>query len=146
MSVCYCLDMKTNMKHLGGITAAILITAGLAGCASRTVTSTPQTTTTTRYVAPTTTMKTYSQTDKVDGLVATLQKKFPGTSRAQVIDLAHQGCAVVEESGSVAAAVRGIVLDDEIDAETAGDMSYVIGVAIPVYCPKYLPELLEFTK
>lgn len=96
--------------------------------------------------SPTTIPKIITQQDKVDALVEVMQDKYPGASRKQVLETAQMACDAVDESGSIAATFVGIMEDNSIDAELAGDMSYAIGVAVPVLCPEYLAELERLTK
>jgi hypothetical protein len=131
--------MNKTSKHLGGIAAALALTVGLVGCASRTSTTTSATTSTAPK-ATTTTMPTYSQSEKEDALVKVVQARLGGGSRSQALDLAKQACTVIDTAGSVEAAIRGIVLNPSIDSETGGDMAYIMGVSIPVFCPEYLAE------
>jgi hypothetical protein len=115
---------------------AIAITAALVGCGTK-----PADTTTS---APTTT-RAPSQEAKENALVGVLQARLGGGSRSEVIDIAKQACYVVETSGSVAGAMASIIADDSIDMETGSDMAYVMGVAIPVYCPEYKAEMDRIT-
>ena len=124
--------MNKTTNHLGGITAALLLTAGLVGCASRTSTSSPTTTTVTS-----TTSTTVSQSIKVDALVAVVQERLGGGSRSQAIDIAKQACTVIDTAGSVSAAISSIATDPDISYETGSDMVFIMGAAIRVYCPEY---------
>lgn len=141
--------MTTTKKYLGGITAALVLTVGLAACGSRTETSTPSTTSTKAPATTTTTedvLKTAPQSLKIDALVDVYQEEFPGTSRSTAIDVAKTACEAIEAQGSIVDAMAAIAVDPEISATMAGDMAFVMGISVPVFCPKFLPELNRLTK
>lgn len=114
-------------------TVALLLT--LTGCAA-TTTSTTSTTT-----APMRTTTTVSQTTNVDALVTLLRSRYPGASRAQIISAAQTACDTLREIGSVRDTIAAMAVDPEVDADEAGDMAYLIGVSIPVYCPEFANEV-----
>jgi hypothetical protein len=111
--------------------AVFALATGVAGCA----------------VAPTSTSTstTTSQETKVDAMVKVIQNKYPAASRVKAIDLAEKACTAIDQSGSIADTIALIVSDDSIDVDMAGDMSWIIGVSVPVLCPEYLPELNRIT-
>jgi hypothetical protein len=86
-----------------------------------------------------------SQDSKVNALVSVLGAKYPGASKSKLIDIAQQACTVIDQAGGVAAAVATVVADDSIDSATGSDIAYIMGVAVPVYCPQYKPELDRIT-
>jgi Protein of unknown function (DUF732) len=133
--------MTNTKKHISGIAAALVLTAGLVGCGTRNETSA---TSIGNAKIQGTTSTTYSQSDKVDALVKVLQARLGAGSRDKIIDIAKQACVVIDEAGSVIAAIRGIASDPEIDYETASDMAYIIGVSVPVYCPEYLDQVQRY--
>jgi ABC-type glycerol-3-phosphate transport system substrate-binding protein len=140
--------MTTTKKYLGGITAALVLTVGLAACGSRTETSTPSTPSTKAPATTTTTENVFesaSQSELIDALVEVYQEEFPGTSRSTVIDVAKTACEAIEAQGSIVDAMAAIAVDPDIDATMAGDMAFVMGVSVPVYCPQFLPELNRLT-
>lgn len=114
--------------HLRTIIATAAIGLAVTGCSAAESTATSATT-------------GLKQSDKVDALVVTMQRKYPGASRAQILDVANKACEAVDEAGSIVALIADTAADPTVDTETAGDMAYAVGVAVPVLCPKYLPEL-----
>ena len=124
-------------------TIALTAALGLAvtGCATAPAASDQRSAT-----PSTTTTKTATQQDKVDALVRVMQSKYPGSSRSQILDVAQTACDTLDEYGSVSSTFINIIADDSIDADMAGDMSYAIGVAVPVLCPEYQAELERLTK
>ena len=141
--------MTNTKKYLGSIATALVFTAALVGCGSRAETTAAPTTTTTSKAPVTTTtediFKTAPQSLKVDALVEVFQDKFPGTSRGSAIDIANTACDAVRAQGSIVDAVAAIVADPDVDYDTAGDMSFIIGVSVPVFCPEFLAELNAIT-
>jgi len=140
--------MTNTKKYLGGITAALVLTVGLAACGSSTETSTPSTPSTKAPATTTTTediLRTAPQSLKVEALVEVMQERLPGTSRADAIDNAQSACGAIEASGSILGAMEQIAIDPDIDTKTAGDMAYIMGISIPVYCPEYLAEMNKIT-
>jgi hypothetical protein len=140
--------MTNTKKYLGGITAALVLTVGLAACGSSTETSTPSTPSTKAPATTTTTkdiLETASQSDLIDALVAVYQDEFPGASRSGAISTAKTACELIESEGSIVDAMAAIALDPEVGASMAGDMAFVMGISVPVYCPQFLPELNRLT-
>lgn len=133
--------MQKTKKYLGGITAAAVLTIGLVGCGSASSKESVPSTTTRLAVPKTTTTVKPSKSVMTDALVDVLQDEFPGASRSQVIEVAEQACVVVRLSGSVEEALLMIASDPNTDSTMAGDMAYVMGVSIPVFCPEYMDEL-----
>lgn len=116
-------------------TIALSATLALAviGCATAPVTSSASTTSTTSAAS--------SRDLQIDALVLTIQRRVPGTTRASAIDLAKTACNAIDEAGSITEFIAQVATDSEIDSKTSGDMAYVVGVAVPIYCPEYRAEM-----
>lgn len=149
--------MNNTTKYLGGIATALVLVAGLAGCGSRTETSTSSTsstqaptTTTTKAPATTTTtqdaLKTAPQSLKIEAYVEVYQEEFPGTSRSTAISTGESACELIEAEGSIADAMIAIALNPDIGTTMAGDMAFVMGISVPVFCPRFMPELNAITR
>lgn len=98
--------------------------------------------------SPTTTYRTtttVSQSVLIDAYVSAMREYFPRASRSELISLGKTACDVLDEAGSVSMAFADIATDPSWRGmeESAG---YTIGVAVPVFCPEYLPELKRLLK
>jgi hypothetical protein len=113
-------------------TIALSATLALAvsGCATAPVTS-----------SASTTSAASSRDLQIDALVLTIQRRVPGTTRASAIDLAKTACNAIDEAGSITEFIAQVATDPEIDLKMSGDMAYVVGVAVPIYCPEYRAEM-----
>lgn len=103
-------------------------------------------TTTTAPKATTTIPKTTTTSAPlIDAYVEVMRDYFPGASRSELIDLGKTACEVIDESGSITSALISIATDPSWAGmeEMAG---YTIGVSVPVFCPRYMPELNRITQ
>jgi hypothetical protein len=93
-------------------------------------------TTTTTIRATTTTI--YSL---LDTYVDTVKSELPGASRSELIDLGKQACTTIRAYGSVELAILGIASDPSWTPRMAEAAGFVMGAAIPVFCPEFTSEL-----
>jgi len=120
------------------IAASILLIVVAVGCASG---STEQPSSTTALKRTTTTI---SHASLVDAYVSAMSSEFPGETRADYISLGKEACAALDRVGSIDGVLTEIVLDPTITSSEAGDLGFIIGVAIPAFCPEYTSELDSF--
>lgn len=135
------------MKIKSIILSSILAVGLIAGCASKSdnKTSAPEkeTTTTSTTIARTTTTSTYSL---LDAYISTAKVKLPNATRAELIEVGEQSCVVIRAYGSVELALIGIASDPSWTLEAAKTAAYIMGSAIPVFCPEYAAEARRLGK
>lgn len=125
--------------------ASIAVAAfALAGCGTtKTEKSTPTVpapTTSTTFVKQQTTT-TLSSTDVLtEAYIVAMREYFPNTSRSTLLDLGKTACLVIRTQGSVMKAMTAIANDPSFRGMEEA-VGYTFGVAVPVFCPEYLPEL-----
>lgn len=134
--------MKKNIAILSIVAFSVVgISCGNSKSSTApTITEAKQTTTTTTYRTTTTAPSI------LDAYLATVGKKLPMATKAELIDLGEKACDTIDAYGSVKLAVIGIASDPswtDSMAETAG---YVIGAAIYAFCPEYVRELESIRK
>lgn len=78
----------------------------------------------------------------VDEYVASMRTIFPYDSRATLIDLGKQACALIDAAGSVSAATLAI-LGDPAFIGLEYEAGYTMGAAIETFCPEYIKELRQ---
>lgn len=111
----------------------------LGSCSkSDTKSSSPSVSATTSTTYKSTTTTSYSL---YDAYIKTLRTRFPNSSDSALISLGETACATIDAYGSVSRAMVAIASDPRWSASEANNAGYVFGVAIPVFCPRYLPEL-----
>lgn len=118
--------------------STILAIGIISGCASKEdkVSSTTTIETTTTTVARTTTT-----ISKVDTFVSAVKTRLPGATRSEIIELGQQACTTIDAYGSVELAIYGIASDPSWSTEMAKMAGFVMGAAIPTFCPEYTAEL-----
>jgi hypothetical protein len=124
------------MKKVIALSVLLIVVA--VGCASG---STEQPSSTTASKRTTTTI---TQASLVDAYVSAMSSEFPGETRADYISLGKEACAALDRVGSIDGVLTEIVLDPTITSSEAGDLGFIIGVAIPAFCPEYTSELDSF--
>lgn len=88
-----------------------------------------------------TSSSTTSTTDATDAFVSTMRKRFPDITRAKAVDLGQTACQAITDAGSILDLITAAAMDDSVSVEMAGDMAYTVGASVPVFCPRYLPQL-----
>lgn len=126
------------------IPAAIIVAAGLTlvGCGASDSTSTsatsPTSPSTTEARRQTTT--TVSQSIMIDAYVLAMRDWFgPSLTRSTAIELGQTMCDTIDEYGTVSETVDGVIASGKFRG-MEGDVGYVMGTAIPVFCPEYEAE------
>ena len=123
-------------KLLPAVVVAGLILAGCAGSDSTSASSESPTTTITRRQTTT----TISQSVLIDAYVLAMRDWFgPSLTRSTAIELGQTMCDTIDDYGTVAATVDGVIASGEFRG-MEGDVGYVMGTAIPVFCPEYEAE------
>lgn len=123
-------------KLLPAVVVAGLILAGCAGSDSTSTSSESPTTT----VARRQTTTTISQSVMIDAYVMAMRDWFGSSlTRSTAIELGQTMCDTIDDYGTVAATVDGVIASGEFRG-MEGDVGYVMGTAIPVFCPEYEAE------
>ncbi len=123
------------MKKQIALISIALFSIIAVGCGSSDNTKTENTTTTTS--APTTTTTVYSA---LDSYVSSAKTSLPNATRAELIKIGQQSCTVIRAYGSVELAIIGIASDPTWTTEAARTAGYIMGLAIPLFCPEYTAE------
>jgi len=119
--------------NLRTIALSATLALAVSGCAAAPVAKTAGSTSTTSAAS--------SRDLQIDALVLTIQRRVPGTTRASAIDLAQTACNAIDEAGSITEFITQVATDPKIDLKMSGDMAYIVGVAVPTYCPEYAAEM-----
>jgi hypothetical protein len=82
---------------------------------------------------------------KIEAYVEVYQEEFPGTSRSTAISTGETACELIQSEGSIADAMIAIALDPDVGTTMAGDMAFVMGISVPVFCPEFMSELNTIT-
>ena len=122
------------MKKVIALSALLIAVA--VGCSSQS--DTPSSTATTFKKATTTTL---SQSSLVDSFVRAMSEEFPGATRSEYIPLGKAACDALDRIGSIYGVITEIVIDQTISSSEANYLGFIIGVAIPAFCPEYTAEL-----
>jgi hypothetical protein len=125
------------MKKVIALSALLIAVA--VGCSSQADT---QSSTSTTFKKSTTTKP--SQSSLVDSFVGAMSEEFPGATRSEYISLGKTACDALDRVGSIDGVLTEIVIDPTISSSEAGDLGFIIGVAIPAFCPEYTAELDSF--
>ena len=123
------------MKKQIALISIALFSIIAVGCGSSDNTKTENTTTTTS--APATTTTVYSA---LDSYVSSAKTRLPGATRTELIEVGQQSCTVIRAYGSVELAIIGIASDPTWTTEAARTAGYIMGLAIPLFCPEYTAE------
>lgn len=128
--------MKIKIIALSALVSIGLI-AGCSSGSSKESAPKAENTTTTTTIARTTTTTVYSA---LDSYVSSAKTRLPGATRAELIEIGQQTCTVIRAYGSVELAVIGIASDPTWTTEMAKTAGYIMGLAIPLFCPEYTAE------
>lgn len=132
------------MKFKAIILSSVLAISVLAGCSSNSDNSSKQNaTTTSTTIQRTTTTTTYSLVDK---FVSTVKTRLPNSTRSEIVDLGQQACVTIRAYGSIELAIYGIASDPSWTTDMAKIAAFVMGAAIPVFCPEYTAELQRIAR
>lgn len=126
------------MKIKAIVLSSLLVIGVIAGCSSGDSSSKTEATTTTTSIARQTTTTTYSL---LDGYVDAAKTQLPNATRKELIEVGEQSCTVIRAYGSVELAILGIAADPDWTSEMAEAAGFIMGAAIPVFCPEYTAEL-----
>jgi hypothetical protein len=127
------------------IPAAIIVAAALtlAGCGSSdstTVSSKSSESTTTTQARRQTTTTISNQDILIEAYVSAMRDWFGSTmTRSDAISLGQTMCETIDQYGNVSDTVDAVIASGEFRG-MEGDVGYVMGTAIPVFCPEYEAE------
>lgn len=130
------------MKHkrtIAALIGAATIAISLSACAPVEKEPTGNTLPSSNPSAPTTTINK-KVSDKDEYLIKA-RTIFPSASNSELTDLGKQSCAVVDEIGSVAGALLAFATNPSF-AGMEEDAAFILGAAIPAFCPEYYAEAL----
>jgi ABC-type glycerol-3-phosphate transport system substrate-binding protein len=127
--------MKIKIITLSALVSIGLIVGCSGGSSKESAPKAESTTTTT--LARTTTTTVYSA---LDSYVSSAKTRLPGATRAELIEIGQQSCTVIRAFGSVELAIIGIASDPTWTTEAAKTAGYIMGLAIPLFCPEYTAE------
>lgn len=133
-----------NKKFLYPLAAIVVASVISVGCGTKTADSkeSPATTAPTTTEAPrrqTTTTTVPSQSVMIEAYVLAMNDYFPTMSRSDAITLGKTMCDTIDVYGNVADTVTGIIESGRFRG-MEGDVGYLMGVSIPVFCPEYEAE------
>jgi len=127
-----------KLKHI--ITICIASSILFIGCGKNETSapnSTVATSSTTVYKS-TTTVK--PKNTLMDIYFENMSEYFPKATKAELLDIGEQACAVIDAFGSVSSALAAIATDPDF-ANMQYEVGITIGSAVPVLCPEYEAEL-----
>ena len=114
----------------------------IAGCGSQTESKTQTTMKSSEAPArpSATTSTTISQDIMIEAYVAAMRDWFGAVlTRSEAITLGKTMCDTIDDYGNVSVTVDGIIASGRF-VGMEGDVGYVMGVSIPVFCPEYEAE------
>lgn len=113
-----------------------------AGCEVATNDSNTNTDTPTTTQAPS---SSPSKNSNVSAYVKAAREVFPSASEADLIEVGQLACDTIDDNGSITGALIAII-DDPAFYGLEYEAGYIMGAAIPVFCPEYKAELNRLTK
>jgi len=131
--------MKKKLTYC--IVAILAASAVSLGCGVKPAASNEPapTTTTTQARRQTTTTTAPKQDILVEAFVLAMKDWFPNMTRSDAIELGVTMCDTIDIYGNVSDTVDAIIASGRFRG-MEGDIGYVMGVSIPVYCPQYEAE------
>lgn len=129
-------------KLIYAVALTAAATTALVACGSRPAPqAAPVTTTTTAYVRPTTTTTTISAETRT--YLRQMRIRFPGLSDSSLLSLGQTACDLIDLSGGVGSAIYEMAADPRF-SDHMDDVGYMMGNAIPTFCPEYIDEAIRW--